>query len=146
MLEKNRQQAGSHLILFDGVCGLCNRFNAFVLKHDKNAVFHFASIQSSKGRAILRQYGRNPDDLDTVYVIADFRSETPRLMERARAGLFVLKVIGPPWSLAGLVGLLPDRLLNFGYDCVANNRYRIFGKYDQCVLPAVENQERFIDL
>jgi len=146
MLQRDRQQAGSHLILYDGVCGLCNRLNAFVLKHDKRAVFHFASIQSPKGRSILNQHGRNPDDLDTFYLIADYKSAAPQVMERAQAGLFVLKVIGAPWSLAGLVGFLPSRLLNFGYDCIATNRYRIFGKYDQCVLPAVEHQERFIDL
>jgi len=60
--------------------------------------------------------------------------------------LFVLKTLGIPWSWAGIIGVLPDSLLNFGYDSLAHNRYRIFGKYDQCKLPSAEDRKRFIDL
>ena len=138
--------AGSHLILYDGVCGLCNRLNAFVLKHDQKAQFKFASLQSASGQALLRRYGRNPDDLDTFYVIANYGSDSALLYQRARAGLFVLKTRGVPWSWAGVLGILPDSLLNFGYDRLARNRYRIFGKYEQCMLPSAAHRERFIDV
>jgi predicted DCC family thiol-disulfide oxidoreductase YuxK len=145
MAEQSRQPGGSHLILYDGVCGLCNRMNAFVLKHDKRGVFRFASIQSSKGQLLLRQFGRNPDDLDTFFVLTNYRSEAPALMQKARAGMFVLKALGAPWRWAAVIGFLPVRLLDFGYDCIASNRYRIFGKLDQCALPAAEHRERFVD-
>jgi len=143
---KNPQSPGSHVILYDGVCGLCNRLNLFVLKHDKQAHFRFASLQSATGQALLRKYGRHPEALDTFYVIADFGSGAGSLAERARAALFVMKVLGSPWSWAGVFRVLPDRLLDSGYDFVARHRYRIFGKTDRCMLPSIENQDRFIDV
>jgi len=146
MDEGNLQSSGPHLILYDGVCGLCNRLTAFVLKRDKKAHFRFTSLQSAKGQSLLRQYNRNPDDLDTIYVIANYDSGKAVLIDRARAGLFVLKTLGGPWRWAGILGVLPDSLLNFGYDSLARIRYRVFGKYDRCILPNVAHRERFIDL
>lgn len=144
MPHKKVQSAGPHLILYDGVCGLCNRFVSFVLAHDKNAHFRFASLQSATGQARLRQIGKNPDSLDTLYVLPNYESGSA--FERARAGLFVLKTLGMPWSLAEIFGILPDSLLNFAYDCLAHYRYRIFGRYEQCRLPAAEDRKRFIDI
>ena len=134
------------LLLYDGICGLCNRLNAFVLKRDRKAQFRFASLQSQTGQQLLRQYGRDPRDLDTFYVIANHDSGSPLLMERAGAGLFVLKTLGGPWRWTGVFGVLPDSLLNFAYDCLARRRYRLFGKYDQCMMPTAEHRERFIDV
>src|SRR4029079_2863345 len=94
MPRKNLQSAGPHLILYDGVCGLCNRLNAFVLKHDKNARFRFASLQSARGQSYLRQFNRNPDDLDTFYVIANYESKAAVPIERAAAGLVVFTLTG----------------------------------------------------
>jgi predicted DCC family thiol-disulfide oxidoreductase YuxK len=146
MPRKKLQSAGPHLILYDGVCGLCNRFNSFVLAHDKNAFFRFASLQSATGKFHLRRFGKSPDILDTLYVLTDYRSGSGESMERARAALFVLKALGIPWRWAGIVGILPDPLLNFAYDCIAQNRYRFFGKYEQCKVPGAADRERFIDI
>jgi len=146
MVQTRPQSPGSHLLLYDGVCGLCNRLVAFVLKRDRKAQFRFASLQSNTGQRLLREFGRNPHDLDTFYAVADYGSETPLLLDRARAGLFVLKTLGGAWRGAGIFGVLPDSMLNFAYDCVARSRYRIFGKYDQCKLPSAAHRERFIDI
>jgi predicted DCC family thiol-disulfide oxidoreductase YuxK len=146
MTREKLQSDGPHLILYDGVCGMCNRFNSFVLSHDKTAQFRFASLQSATGQAHIRRLGKNPDFLDTLYVLPDYQSESGRSLERASAGLFVLKTLGIPWSWAGIMRILPDSLLNFGYDSLAHNRYRIFGKYDQCKLPNAEDRKKFIDL
>jgi len=146
MATQMLQSSGSHLILYDGVCGLCNRFNAFVLKHDRKRNFRFASLQSATGQSFLRRFHRNPGKLDTVYVVPNYESGSGLSLERARAALFVLKMLGSPWSWVGIFGILPDSLLNFGYDCLARNRYRIFGRYDQCMIPSVEDRERFIDV
>lgn len=146
MRHEKLQSAGPHLILFDGICGLCNGFVSFVLSHDGNAHFRFASLQSATGQSHLRQIGKSTGSLDTLYVLPNYESESGSAFERARAGLFVLKTLGMPWSLANILGVLPDSLLNFAYDCLAHNRYRIFGKYEQCKLPGAEDRKRFIDV
>jgi predicted DCC family thiol-disulfide oxidoreductase YuxK len=146
MPREKLQSAGPHLILFDGVCGLCNRFNSFVLTHDKKAYFRFASLQSATGQAHLRRIRRDASILDTFYVVTNYESESGTSVERARAALFVLNTLGSPWRWAGIFGILPDSLLNFAYDLLARNRYRIFGKDQQCMMPSAENRERFIDI
>lgn len=137
--------AGQHLILYDGVCGLCDRLNQFVLPRDPGGLFDFASLQSETGRSIVRRFGRNPDDLDTFYVVADYRTGSPALLSKAYAGLFVMKMVGPPWSWLGALRLLPRALLDWGYDLTARHRYRLFGRYDSCLLPRPEYRDRFID-
>jgi len=146
MPRENAQSAGPHLILYDGVCGLCNRFVSFVLKHDTKAQFRFASLQSALGQSLLRRYARNTHDLDTVYIVTNYDTGPTEMLERACAGLFVLKALGGAWQWAGFLGFLPNALLDFGYDCIARHRYRIFGKYDRCLLPSREHRERFFDL
>jgi predicted DCC family thiol-disulfide oxidoreductase YuxK len=146
MPREKLQSAGPHLILYDGVCGLCNRFNSFVLTHDKKAHFRFASLQSATGQAHLRRIRRDASILDTFYVVTNYESESGTSVERARAALFVLNTLGSPWRWAGIFGILPDSLLNFAYDLLARNRYRIFGRYEQCVMPRAEDRERFIDV
>jgi predicted DCC family thiol-disulfide oxidoreductase YuxK len=134
-----------HLVLYDGVCGLCNRFNTFVLPRDPQGRFHFAPIQSDVGRSTLQRFGRDPEALDTFYVLADYRS-SPQLWSRARAALFVAKEIGGVWRLATIFGALPDSLLNTVYDLVARNRYRIFGRHETCLMPKPEYKDRFVGL
>lgn len=137
---------GQHLILYDGVCGLCNRLVQFVLKRDFGAVFQFASIQSDFGQSLLKAHGKDPDSLETVCVIAGFRTESPVLLSRSRAALFVSEKLGGPWPfLAAIVGILPGRLLDWAYDLVARCRYRIWGRYESCPLPNPLHKSRFID-
>jgi predicted DCC family thiol-disulfide oxidoreductase YuxK len=138
--------AGQHLILYDGVCGLCNRLNQFVLPRDPGGLFDFASLQSETGRSIVKRFGRNPDDLDTFYVVTNYRTGSPALLAKAYAGLFVMKMIGPPWSWLGVLRLLPRALLDWGYDLTARYRYRLFGRFDSCLLPRPEHRNRFIDI
>jgi predicted DCC family thiol-disulfide oxidoreductase YuxK len=137
---------GQHLFLYDGVCGLCNRVNQFVLGRDAGARFDFASLQSPTGRAILTKLGRNPDALDTFYVVKDYRTAAPELLSKARGGLFVLETIGGIWRAAAAARILPAPLLDFLYDLVARYRYRLFGRFDSCPLPTPENRRRFIDV
>lgn len=124
---------------------MCNRLVGFILPRDPGGKFHFVAIQSDLGRSLIRMHGRNPDALDTVYVVADHRSDKPVLYERARAALFVLKELGAPWSLAAGFGILPDAVLNALYDAVAARRYRIFGRCDTCLAPTPEYRSRFDD-
>jgi predicted DCC family thiol-disulfide oxidoreductase YuxK len=146
MTREKPQSDGPHLILYDGVCGLCNRLNSFVLSHDKKDQFRFASLQSATGQALLQRIGKDPNLLDTLYVLPSYQSGSGTALERARAALFILRALGTPWRWAGIFGVLPDSFLDFAYDCIAHNRYRIFGKYDQCRMPRSEDRKRFIDV
>jgi predicted DCC family thiol-disulfide oxidoreductase YuxK len=136
---------GRHLILYDGVCGLCNRIVRFVLPRDPSGIFHFAALQSAVGASILKRHGRRPDALDTFYLVADYRSANPVLYHKARAALFVLRNLGRQWRLLGALGIFPDAVLNAAYDFVAHRRYRVFGRYEVCPLPSPEHRDRFDD-
>ena len=135
-----------HLILYDGVCGLCNRLNQIVLKHDHNELFQFAAIQSEPGRAILRRFQRDPDLLDTFYVVRDYQSGAPRLLDKSDAALFVATRLGRLFRLSGLLKVFPRFVRNSVYDFIARHRYRVFGRNDVCLRPNPEYTRRFIDL
>jgi predicted DCC family thiol-disulfide oxidoreductase YuxK len=137
---------GRHLVLYDGVCGFCNRMNQFVLAHDARAVFDFASLQSRSAHRILQRFDKNAADLDTFYVVENYQSTAPTLLSKSTASLFVLRAIGGPWRLLTVLGVLPSVLLNAGYDFVARRRYRLFGRSEVCMLPPPEHRQRFIDL
>lgn len=132
--------------MYDGDCGLCNRLNQFVLPRDSGAVFSFVSLQSEAARPLLEKFGKNPDDLDTFYVLADYKSDTPRLYDRSGAALFVLDRLQTPWKLLLKVAeLLPTCVLDLFYRIIARNRYRIFGRSDRCLLPNAEYANRFME-
>jgi predicted DCC family thiol-disulfide oxidoreductase YuxK len=137
---------GQHLVLYDGVCGLCNRLNQFVLPRDPRGVFNFASLQSTAGRAVLSRFGRDPDDLNTFYVVQDYRSQSPVLLSKSSAALFLLHELGAPWSWTRPLQVMPLSLLNRGYDLIASNRYRWFGRYESCLVPDAKFRNRFIDV
>ena len=137
---------GRHVILYDGVCGLCNRLNRFVLARDPRGVFGFATLQSRFAREFLMRHQRDPSDLDTLYLIAHYGTEWQAIHAKSRAVLFILKELGGPWGMAALLGVLPAFLLNAVYGLVARLRYRIFGRYDSCPLPPPEWRDRFIDI
>jgi predicted DCC family thiol-disulfide oxidoreductase YuxK len=82
------------IILYDGICGLCNRVNQFVLRRDPEGVFRFASLQSAVAGRILARHGANPEDLDTVYVVVDYELPEERLLPRSDAVIFILKQLG----------------------------------------------------
>ena len=144
--SERRIGAGQHLLLYDGVCGLCNRVTRFVLRWDRRAVFDFASLQSGTGRSYLERWGRQPAELNTVYVVADYGTGNPRVLSRSRAALFVLTALGGWWRVFAIFKPLPTGMLDVLYDAVARNRYRLFGRYDTCPLPAAAHRTRFIDI
>jgi len=137
---------GSHLILYDGVCGLCNRLNRFVLKRDPAAVFQFASLQSRLGQSLLKANGLDADNLETLYVVANYGSESPALLSKSQAAFFILKTLGGPWRVVTILGILPWRLLDWVYDLIARNRYTVFGRYQTCPIPSPEYKSRFVDI
>ncbi len=137
---------GSHIILYDGVCGLCNRLNRFVIRRDLRGKFLYAPLQSQFARQVLSGYDKDPNDLDTLYVIAHPRTGSEVLLARADAVFFILKELGGGWGVVAWLGILPKNVLNFGYDLIARNRYRTFGKYDACLMPEPEERAKFIEV
>lgn len=128
------------ILFYDGVCGLCDRLVQFVLRHDRRARFRFAALQSDVATQTLGHFGKNPDDLDTVYVLTGDGA----LLAKSRAIFFVLRALGLPWSLVAAFRVLPAALTNWFYDRVARNRYRIWGKRDSCRLPSADERARFL--
>ena len=147
VLRANRSSPpeGAHLVLYDGVCGLCNRLLQFVLKHDSHAVFRFASLQSPIGIATVARWGGDPRDLSSLYVVAHFRKPYARLFTRSDAALFVARQLGWPWRMLFITALVPARFRDRAYDLVARSRYRVFGRYERCLLPSTASRSRFID-
>jgi predicted DCC family thiol-disulfide oxidoreductase YuxK len=131
------------ILLYDGVCGLCNRLVQFVLKRDTNAHFRFAPLQGDFARRTLQRHGFDPHDLDTLYVVEE---PGPRLTARSDAVISLLSEIGGFWRAASvLLRALPKWLRDWGYRVVARNRYRIFGRYESCLLPEEKYRHRFLD-
>jgi len=135
------------ILLYDGVCGLCNRLNQFVLRRDPAGIFRFASLQSALAARILSRRGADAADLDTVYVVVNPDQPDEYLLARSDAAIFVLKQLGGFWGLLGLVAQFKPRFLrDWGYRIVARNRYRVFGRFETCMLPSSETRDRFLDV
>ena len=138
------------ILLYDGVCRLCNRTVQFVLRRDRRDLFRFASLQSALARRILCGHQINPSNLDTFYVVIGFdaaRAQKERVLARSDGVIYVLRELGGVWRVvAGLFQLFPRELRDWGYNAVASRRYRIFGRYESCPLPSEENQGRFLDV
>ncbi|MCU1300518.1 MAG: thiol-disulfide oxidoreductase [Candidatus Sulfotelmatobacter sp.] len=134
------------ILLYDGVCGLCNRLVQFILRHDRNAIFRFASLQSPLAARILAHHGANTSQLDTVYVVVHPDLPDEYLLPRSDAVLFVLNQLGAPVRPAAfLLKLLPRFLRDLVYNAIARHRYRMFGRSETCMLPPVKNHDRFLD-
>jgi len=135
------------ILLYDGVCGLCNRLVQFILRRDRNAVFQFASLQSPFAARIVARHGVNLAELDTVYVVVNHEQADESLLARSDAVRYVLGQLGGFWHFAaGLLACLPRTLCDWGYRIIARNRYRIFGRYEVCPLPSEAVRNRFLDL
>ncbi len=135
------------IVLYDGVCGLCNRLVQFILRRDRKAIFRFASLQSAFAGSILARHNANPSGLDTVYLVVNHELPDEFLLSRSDAVLYVLKQLTGPWRAVALcLQLLPRFLRDAAYNAVARNRYRIFGRSKVCQLPSEQDRNRFLDI
>jgi len=135
------------IILYDGVCGLCNRLVQFLLKHDKQARLRFASLQSDFAAKALQRHGIDPKDLDTLHVIENYEQPNERVLQRSDAILRASRELGGFWNASAAVAkVIPRPLRDLVYRFVARNRYRVFGKYDTCMLPDPNQRSRFLDV
>ena len=128
------------VILFDGVCNLCNGFVQFVIARDPQAHFRFASLQSKAAAALLNGRIRNGPVPDSVLLVEDGRTYT-----QSTAALRVARGLGFPWNLSYGFIIVPKLLRDVVYDWVARNRYEWFGKRDVCMVPTPDLRDRFLD-
>ncbi len=126
------------LILFDGVCIFCSGWVRLVIDRDRERRFRFVAIQSEAGRALARRYGIDPHTPQTNAVVLD-----GRIWFKSDAALAVLSVL-PTTRVLAMLRLVPSALRNPIYDLIAQNRYRIFGRTDTCMVPSAEDRDRFI--
>jgi predicted DCC family thiol-disulfide oxidoreductase YuxK len=133
------------LVLYDGVCGLCNGLVQFILRHDHRGVFKFAPIQGPTGRAILTSLGSDPDLPSSFHVVAGHGTGHSQVFAKSDAVVFVARRLPWPWRMAGTLRLFPRSWRDSAYDLIARTRYRWFGRYDQCLLPQPEFKNRFIN-
>jgi predicted DCC family thiol-disulfide oxidoreductase YuxK len=141
-----REATTNPIVLYDGVCGLCNRAVRFLVKRDRHDRLRFASLQSEFAATLLKRHGVDHQDLDTVYVVLNQGEANEALLAKADATLFFARAIGGVWNLARLAGIIPRPIRNRLYDFVARHRYRVFGKYETCMLPDPQHKHKFIEV
>jgi len=127
------------VILFDGVCNLCNSSVNFVIDHDPDSFFKFGTLQSEKAQKYLARYNLYNDEFKTVILI-----ENGRVYTRSEAALRIAKQLRGPVKLAWIFIILPRFIRDPVYNWIARNRYKWFGKRQQCRVPTPELKNRFI--
>jgi predicted DCC family thiol-disulfide oxidoreductase YuxK len=134
------------VLLYDGVCALCNGLVRFLVARDRGRHIRYAALQSEFARAALEPYGEDPTTLSTVFLLQRYGRHDQRCLRRSRAALAAMRRLGGAWALAARVlGLLPTFLLDAGYRSIARVRYWMFGRYASCPLPAPEHRDLFLD-
>jgi len=127
------------ILLFDGVCNLCNSTVQFVIKRDKKAKIRFTSLQSEKGQVILKKFNLPTEDFNTaVYVRGD------KCYLKSSAVLYILRDLGGFWQIFFVFIIFPKFLRDAIYAFTARNRYRWFGRQESCMLPTPELKARFL--
>ena len=128
------------LILFDGVCNLCSGVVQFLIKHDPDAHFRFASLQSEFGKSQLRKFNLDPEALHSVVVI-----QRDVALQKSDGVLYIVRYLSYPWKILSFLRWLPKRFRDAGYDLIAGSRYKIFGRKESCMVPTADLRERFVE-
>ena len=134
---------GAPVLLYDGVCGFCNKSVQMILDHDRRGEMRFAALQSDYGAAVVARHTELRGVDSVVFV-----ERTPggeRVHVRSDAALKVAAYLGGFWKIFLAARVMPRPLRDYFYDLFARNRYRLFGKYDTCLLPPPEVRSRFLD-
>ncbi|MFI8382739.1 thiol-disulfide oxidoreductase DCC family protein [Pseudomonas sp. NPDC079086] len=132
-------QPGERVVLFDGVCKLCNGWAKFLIRHDVEQRFLLASVQSAEGQALLVWGGLPTDHFDSMALI-----ENGQMLLRSDAVLRILAQLPSPWRYLAWLRLIPRPVRDWFYDRIALNRYRLFGRYESCLLPSADHARRFL--
>lgn len=129
----------SFVVLFDGVCNLCDRSVQFILDRDSKQRFRFAALQSDKGQELLRNHGQSTGELNSIVLV-----EGGRCFVRSTAALRIARRLRWPWPMLYAAIVVPAPVRDWIYNWVAANRYRWFGKAESCRIPTPELRNRFL--
>jgi predicted DCC family thiol-disulfide oxidoreductase YuxK len=132
---------GETVVLFDGVCKLCNGWARFLIRHDSARRVRLAAVQSPEGQALLAWAGLPLHAFDTMAVVRD-----RHFWVRSDAFFEIVALLPTAWRAVGLLRYVPRPLRDWAYDRIAPNRYRLFGKYDTCLLPSPDHEQRFLKM
>lgn len=127
------------IILFDGVCNLCNSSINFVIRHDPKNRFQFAALQSEIGASLTEEFTIDPNDTDSIILI-----ENNTAYVKSTAALRIAKGLSGAYPLLYAFIIIPTFIRNKVYDYVAKNRYKWYGKKDSCMIPTPELKSRFL--
>lgn len=127
------------ILLFDGVCNLCNGAVQFIIKRDKKAKFKFAALQSDAGQALLKEFNLPTDAFESFVLIHQNKA-----YQQSDAALRVAKLLGGFWELFYVFIVFPRIIRDGLYRMVANSRYKLFGRTDSCMIPTPELKARFL--
>jgi len=134
-LPKNKK-----IILFDGVCNLCDSAVQFIIKHDRKDVFRFVALQSELGQQILKHIGINPINIDSIVLYEPGIA----YYYKSSAALEISKSIGGFFHIGTIFKIIPTGIRNYLYDYIAKNRYQWYGKKESCMIPTKESESRFL--
>ncbi len=130
----------NHIILFDGLCNLCNGSVQFIINRDSKKYFRFASLQSAFGKNQLYTFGLSSNEFYSIILIKD-----GTYLEKSNAALEIAKNLQGLWPVFYIFKIVPRFLRDWMYDIIAKNRYSWFGKKDSCMIPTPELKSRFLD-
>lgn len=134
-------EKGKKIILFDGVCNLCNRSIQFVVKRDRKDTFRYAALQSETGKALTSERNIDTTTIDSIILI----EPGVAYYVKSDAALQIGMQLKGYRSISKLLNLIPRQLRDIVYDIVARYRYAWFGKKDQCMIPTPELKAKFLD-
>lgn len=129
------------IILFDGVCNLCNSSVQFVIKRDKKDIFRYAALQSETGQELVKQRHIDTNKVDSIILI----EPGVAYYTKSDAALEIAQELGGLWKLSSIFSWIPTSIRNSIYDFVAKNRYKWFGKQESCMIPTPELKAKFLD-
>lgn len=129
------------IVLFDGVCNLCDNAVQRIIKHDKKDVFRFASLQSDFGKKLVEERGMDPEEIDSIILI----EPGVAYYKKSTAALEISRDLSGGYSLLKNFLFIPESLRDSVYDLIAKNRYKWFGKKEQCMIPTPELKAKFLD-
>ena len=140
MMEINELPKDKKIILFDGVCNLCNSSVQFVIKRDTKDIFRFVPLQSELGEQILNHIGINREQTDSIVLYEPGKA----YFYKAEAALKIINEFGGLYYLLNILQIFPKFISNAVYDYIAKNRYRWYGKQESCMMPTPELAAKFL--